>query len=82
MAVSSTSGQGRPKGTPNKTTALVKDMVSKALEQKGGVKYLARQADENPVAFLTLVGKLIPVQVGGDPEGNAIVINIVRHAHD
>lgn len=82
MAVSRTSGQGRPKGTPNKTTALVKDMVSKALDAAGGEKYLVKQSKENPVAFLTLVGKLIPVQVGGDPEGNAIVINIVRHAHD
>lgn len=59
---------GRQKGTPNKHTAAVKDMVLAALSNKGGVKYLERQADENPQAFMTLVGKVIPLQVGGDPD--------------
>jgi len=36
-----------------------------ALAAKGGQKYLEKQADENPTAFLTLVGKIIPLQVTG-----------------
>jgi hypothetical protein len=40
-----------------------------ALEAKGGQKYLERQADENPTAFLTLVGKIIPLQVTGKDGG-------------
>lgn len=67
---------GRTKGTPNKVTGKVKDMVLNALSNKGGVKYLERQADENPVAFLTLVGKVIPLQVAGDPD------NPVRTVHE
>lgn len=59
---------GRVRGTPNKLTGAVKDMVLTALSNKGGVKYLERQADENPVAFMGLVGKVIPLQVAGDPE--------------
>ena len=59
---------GRKKGTPNKQTAAVKDMVLTALGNVGGVKYLERQASENPTAFMTLVGKVIPLQVAGDPE--------------
>lgn len=62
---------GRPKGSPNKTTAAVKDMILQALNEAhkdGGVAYLKQQADKNPTAFLTLVGKVIPLQVGGDPE--------------
>lgn len=59
---------GRKKGTPNKQTAAVKDMVLTALGNVGGVKYLERQANENPTAFMTLVGKVIPLQVAGDPE--------------
>lgn len=59
---------GRAKGTPNKTTGQVKDMVLTALGNVGGVKYLERQANENPTAFMTLVGKVIPLQVAGDPE--------------
>lgn len=59
---------GRAKGTPNKTTGQVKDMVLTALGNVGGVKYLERQANENPTAFMTLVGKVIPLQVAGDPD--------------
>jgi hypothetical protein len=64
-----TSGQGRPKGALNKNTQAVKDMILEALAQKGGADYLARQADENPAAFLTLVGKVLPLQVTGSSGG-------------
>jgi hypothetical protein len=56
---------GRRKGTPNKLNADVKAMILAALAAKGGQKYLEKQADANPTAFLTLVGKLIPLQFTG-----------------
>jgi hypothetical protein len=59
-------GKGRPKGTPNKATAQVKEMVIEALSKAGGVEYLTKQAKDNPAAFMTLVGKVIPLQVAGD----------------
>jgi hypothetical protein len=59
-------GPGRPKGMPNKVTADLKSMILKALDDKGGADYLARQADENPTAFLTLVGKVLPMTIGGE----------------
>ena len=62
-------GKGRPKGSPNKVTAAVKDMILGALADKGGQAYLARQADENPVAFMTLLGKVLPMQVTGEDGG-------------
>ena len=62
-------GKGRPKGVPNKTTAEIKDMIVQALSNKGGVKYLERQADENPTAFMSLVGKVLPMQVTGQDGG-------------
>jgi hypothetical protein len=31
--------------------------------QAGGVSYLVKQAESNPTAFLTLVGKIIPAQI-------------------
>lgn len=58
---------GRKKGTPNKVTADVKAMVLEALDQAGGVSYLLTQAQSNPNAFLTLVGKVLPMTVAGDP---------------
>lgn len=60
-------GRGRPKGSPNKIQAAVKEMVIQALDDAGGVDYLVTQSRENPTAFLTLVGKVLPLQVSGDP---------------
>lgn len=62
-------GKGRPKGVPNKTTAAIKDMIVQALDQAGGAAYLLRQANENPAAFMTLVGKVLPMQVTGEDGG-------------
>lgn len=64
-------GRGRPKGSPNKTTAALKDMILTALDgahDDGGIGYLRQQAADNPTAFLTLVGKVLPLQVNGDME--------------
>ena len=77
-------GKGRPKGIPNKTTALLKDAILKAAEAAGGdegmVGYLTQQAQDNPGPFMALLGKVLPMQIAGDGEG--IVININRFAGD
>src|SRR4051812_29449234 len=56
---------GRQAGTPNKPGSDVREMVRTALEQAGGADYLLAQATENPKAFMSLVGRLIPAQVTG-----------------
>lgn len=56
-------GRGRPKGARNKATAEIKDMVRQALDGAGGVSYLIRQADENPPAFMGLVGRIMPKEI-------------------
>lgn len=65
-------GKGRPKGVVNKNTALLKDMILKALDQSGGIDYLVAQADANPTAFLTLVGKVLPLQVSAEHSGDVV----------
>ena len=62
---------GRKKGVPNKITADLKVMILSALDDVGGQKYLVEQAKENPTAFLTLVGKVLPKEVHIDL--NAII---------
>lgn len=58
-------GPGRPKGSQNKITRDVKDMILAALDKAGGVNYLTRQATESPAAFMTLLGKVLPTQLTG-----------------
>ncbi len=70
-----TSGQGRPKGVPNKATKALKEMILGALDGVGGEEYLMRQALENPGPFMTLVGKVLPTTLAGDPD-NPIGIEI------
>jgi hypothetical protein len=60
---------GRKKGTPNKDTGDLRAMILEALTNKGGVAYLEKQADENPKAFLSLVGRVLPLQVTGEGGG-------------
>jgi hypothetical protein len=40
--------------------------VLAALAAKGGQKYLEKQADENPTAFLTLLGKVLPTTINAN----------------
>ena len=72
---------GRKKGTPNKTTADVRAMILQALDSAGGAEYLARQSEENPAAFMQLVGKVVPKELNIDGQlaiGSAIIDRLSR----
>lgn len=71
-------GPGRPKGVPNKTTALVREMVTAALDEAGGVDYLVERARDprTASAFLSLVGKVLPIQLTGAEDGPIQVARI------
>lgn len=79
-----TPGPGRPKGSQNKTTAILKDAILQAAEAAGNkvgsegmVSYLTDQADKNPAAFMTLLGKVLPMQVTGDADNPLAVAHVV-----
>lgn len=67
-------GKGRPKGSANKTTALLKEAIILAAEEtgqdgngKGGlVGYCAFLAKEEPKAFASLLGRVLPLQLAGN----------------
>jgi len=49
----------------------LKSMILGALEAAGGDEYLKRQAKENPTAFMSLVGKVLPLTLVGNEDGPA-----------
>lgn len=59
---------GRPKGSANKVTRDLKEAILRAFETVGGESYLATVAADNPAVFCTLLGKVLPTQITGDPE--------------
>ncbi len=73
-------GPGRPKGQPNKNTTLLKDAILAAAEAAGGtggmIAYLTLQAAEQPAAFMTLLGKVLPTQVTG-PDGEPLKFSAI-----
>jgi hypothetical protein len=86
---------GRAKGTPNKTTALLKDAILMAATEAGDMimnedgkpsmsgltGYLRLQAIRNPAQFLSLLGKVLPMQItgaGGGPIDTKYTIEFVE----
>lgn len=73
-------GPGRPKGAANKITKDIRAAISQAFDKAGGVDYLVTQAKQNPQAFLTLIGKIVPAEVRAQVEANLTVITGVPRA--
>lgn len=63
----------------------LKQMVFGALEQAGGQKWLYQQMTDNPVAYMTLLGKFVPrdVNLGGQDDNpvktdHKVVFEVLR----
>lgn len=84
MAIGKKTG-GRQRGTPNRTTALLKDAIIKAAEAVGEdgkgrgklVGYCKMLAKNEPKAFSSLLGRVLPMQVTG--EGGQPIVTRVEH---
>jgi len=63
---------GRQKGTPNKFTAQLKEMILGALDNAGGEAYLTRMAEEQPGPFMTLLGRVLPMTLAGERDAPVI----------
>ena len=56
-------GKGRPKGAVNKLTKTIREAVEQSFAKVGGADYLAQMAVDQPVAYMTLLGKVLPQQI-------------------
>lgn len=81
MARSSTSGQGRPRGVPNKTTRTVREAFEHAfrLLQSDDRVNLRAWAERNPTDFYKLCGKLIPTEISGT---SSVTLTVVTGVPD
>jgi hypothetical protein len=71
-------GPGRPKGSSNKITSDMRDIIRQAFDEAGGVEYLKEIAVSDPKTFLTLVGKIVPAEIRADIEATGnMILNIV-----
>ena len=73
MARGVKTGGGSRKGVPNKIPADVKALIVGALNAKGGQAWLEQQMEINPVAFMALLGKVLPHQIAGSDGGPLVV---------
>jgi len=72
---------GRPKGSVNKTTKALKDMILGSLDRVGGEEYLARLAIENGSAFASLLGKVLPTTLAADESSGGVPVKMVFERH-
>lgn len=76
-------GEKKPnqgKRGPNKENKALREMILTALHEQdgGGVAYLTKQARDNPTAFMTLLGKVLPTTLAGDPDNPLRIESIER----
>jgi hypothetical protein len=70
---------GSRKGVPNKNTKELKEMILQALDHSGGVDYLVEKANDPKTAgaFLSLIGKVLPMTIAGDKD-QPLVFNMIE----
>ena len=74
-------GRGRKKGTLNKITRDLKEAILNTFQGLGGEDWLRKQAEKNPVAFMTLLARVLPLQVSA-PDGPVLIVTGVPRSHE
>jgi hypothetical protein len=74
-------GAGRPKGSPNKLSQSLKEMILASLDDVGGRAYLARLAIENSSAYSSLLGKVLPTTLAASESDGGLGVKMVFERH-
>jgi len=72
---------GRKKGTPNKENKALREMILDTLDNLGNDVWLQSQAESDPKTFISLLAKVLPMQVtgeGGGPIDGHWTIEVVK----
>lgn len=73
---------GRSKGAVNKTTKAAKEAIAEAFDKMGGTKALvewAKRSDDNRKVFYSQIWpKIVPLQVGGDPDNPLTTVTLIE----
>ena len=56
-------GSGRKPGTTNKDTEAVRLAVMRSFDHIGAWKYLVKLSEANPVAYVSLLAKILPYEL-------------------
>jgi Sigma-70 region 2 len=73
-------GAGRVAGTPNKMTALAKEMIEEAAQRIGGIerltKWILKQPAKERIFWSQMYTKLLPLQVRGPAQDGSLVMDM------
>lgn len=72
----------RPVGSKNTKANELKNAIINSLDRVGGIEYLVKQAEANPVAYMSLIGKVLPkdVNMGGQEDNPLEVIQRIERS--
>ena len=73
---------GRKAGTPNKLSRVFREAVMKAYDTIGGDEAFAQWAAQHPTEFYKIAARLIPAELGRNPEEDKIVVIVNRAGRD
>ena len=79
-------GAGRPVGANGKINKMIREAVLEAAENVGSdgngeggmVGYLQQRAQDQPQAFMGLLGRAMPMQVQGEGENGELIVKVTR----
>ena len=71
-------GAGRPPGSLNKLTRTLRESIHKAFKELGGTNWLVSVAQDDPRAFIALLGRTIPPATKDPEEEEGLAMALAR----